>query len=406
MKYEKLFSPIKLGRLQLKNRIVFPAVSTQYGTLDPHGYVTDKSIKWYDMVSKGGVGMIVIEAVGVHDRPSGHLLRLKNDSYIDGFRKIVDTIHKNGVPCGVQLVHWLSVSHKYRNEPTTIDVKEIQQITEQYVAAAKRAYAAGVDFVELHAAHAYSFASFLSPAANRRTDEYGGNNKKRAKIVVDTVAAIKKECGNDALVTCRINGEDFVAGGVTNAHAIEYAKMLEEAGCFYLDVSVGGRYEDGEWYTGYSGQRCIPPREYPEMCNLYAMENVKKAVKIPVQGVGRIPMPDVAEKIAAENRVDLVGVCRAIIADPEWPNKARDGRDKDITRCIYCCHCIDTQRHFTPLSCAVWPKDGLQGNKDFMYVPIPADSKWNPVVTYDKIPYAGKGSLYVPHIEHFPARDK
>jgi len=114
----------------------------------------------------------------------------------------------------------------------------------------------------------------------------------------------------------------------------------------------------------------------------------------------------VADKIVQENRVDLVGVCRAIIADPEWPNKAREGREKEIQKCIYCCHCIDTQRHFTPLSCAVWPKDGLNGDKDFVYVPVPADSKWAPVVTYDKIPYAGKGSIYVPHIEHFPARDK
>lgn len=406
MKYEKLFSPIKLGPLELKNRIVFPAVSTQFGTLDPHGYVTEKQLKWYDKISKGGVGMIVIEAVGIHDRPSGHLLRLKNDTYIDGFRSIVETIHKNGIKCGVQLVHWLSVSHKYRNEPTTIDVKEIEQIVEQYVAAAKRAYSAGVDFVQLHAAHAYSLASFLSPIANRRTDDYGGTNRKRAKIIVDIIKAIKKECGEKALVTCRINGEDFVSGGVTNAHAVEYAKILEEAGCFYLDVSAGGRYEDGEWYSGYSGQRCIPPREFPELCNMHLMENVKKAVKIPVQGVGRIPTPEVAEKVLQEGRVDIVGVCRAIIADPNWANKAREGREKEIVRCIYCCHCIDTQRHFTPVSCAVWPKEGLDGDPDFVYVPMSAEQKWQSVVTYDKIPYAGKGWMYVPHIEHFPPREK
>jgi len=403
-KYKNLFSPFKLGPLQLKNRIVYPAVATQYGL--EGGYVSDKHVKWYEQVAKGGAGMIVIEAVGVHARPSGNLLRLKDDSYTAGFKRIVDIIHKHNIPCGVQLVHWLSVSKEYRAEPTTIDLKEIETMTQQYVDAAKRAYSAGVDFVQLHAAHAYSFASFLSPAANRRKDEYGGSIKKRAKALLDTIAAIKKACGDNALINCRINGDDFIAGGLTNYHACETAKLLEEAGVFYLDVSAGGRYEDGEWYSGYSGQRCIPPREYPECCNLYLMENVKKVVNIPVQGVGRMPMPEVPERVLQENRVDLVGICRPIIVDPEWPNKSREGREKEINRCIYCCHCIDTQRHFIPLSCPMWKDEGREGDPLFKFEPVPEGTRMHTTVTYDKLPYAGKGHIYVPHVEHFPARDK
>ena len=106
MKYEKLFSPTKLGPLELKNRIVFPAVANQFGL--ENGYVSDKHLKWYEYIAKGGAGMIVIEAVGIHQRPSGNLQRLKDDSYIDGFKSIVDTIHKHDIPCGVQLVHWCS----------------------------------------------------------------------------------------------------------------------------------------------------------------------------------------------------------------------------------------------------------------------------------------------------------
>ena len=403
MKYEKLFSPVKLGPLELKNRIVFPACATQFDL--EGGYVSDKTIQWYDSIAKGGAGMIMIQAIGVHHRPSGNLLRLKDDSYIEGFKRIVDTIHKHDIPCGVQLVHWLSVSHKYRAEPTTIDEKEIETMTEHYVAAAKRAYSAGVDFVQLHAAHAYTYASFLSPAANRRKDEYGGSIKKRAKALLDGIAAIKKECGDDALINCRINGDDFISGGLTNHHACETAKLLEEAGVFYLDVSAGGRYEDGEWYSGYSGQRCIPPKDYGECCNLYLMENVKKAVNIPVQGVGRMPMPEVAERALQESGVDIVGICRPIIVDPEWPNKAREGREKEINKCIYCCNCIDTQRHFLPLTCPLW-KDGRDGDPVFKFEPMPEECKIEYSVGYDKIPYAGKGAIYVPHVEHFPPRDK
>ncbi len=401
MSYEKLFSPIDLGPLKLKNRIVFPACATQYGL--EGGYVSEKSVKWYDEVAAGGAGMIMIEAVGVHKRPSGNLLRMYDDSFKEGFKKIVDAIHKHGVPCGVQLVHWPSASTHYRMEPTHMKVEEFLEMNQQYADAAQRCYDCGVDFVQLHAAHAYTFASMLAPCANRRTDEYGGSVKKRAKALVDCVALIKKQCGSDALVNVRINGDDFVSGGLTNYHACETAKLLEEAGVFYLDVSVGGRYEDGHWYSGYSGQRCIPPAEYAECCNIWSMAAVKKAVNIPVQGVGRMPTPDVAERVLQEGLVDLAGIARPIIADPQWPNKSKAAQEKSIKRCIYCCHCIDTQRHFLELSCPIWG-EGRNGDEAFKYVPVPADCKIEHAVTYEKLPYKNKGSIYVPHVEGFPPR--
>jgi len=403
MAYEKLFSPMKLGPLELKNHLSMPPAATQFGL--EGGYVSDKHVKWYDEIAAGGVGLVIIEAIGVHKRPSGNLLRMFDDSYKEGFKRIVDTIHKHGAKCGVQLVHWPSVSHKYRMEPTDMKAEEFQVMNEQYTESAKRCYDCGVDFIQLHAAHAYTFASMLSPAANRRTDEYGGSIKKRAKALLDCIKMMQDECGSDALINCRINGDDFIAGGLTNYHACETAKMLEDAGIFYLDVSVGGRYEDGHWYSGYSGQRCIPPKEYGECCNLYTMENVKKAVNIPVQGVGRIPMPDVAERILQEDRVDIVGVCRPIIVDPQWPNKAMEGREKEIKKCIYCCNCIDTQRHFLPLSCPVWGKKGRNGDPDFAFVPVPEELKIEATIQYDKLPYAGVGSIYVPRVQGFPPRD-
>jgi hypothetical protein len=135
------------------------------------------------------------------------------------------------------------------------------------------------------------------------------------------------------------------------------------------------------------------------------MENVKNSVNIPVQGAGKIPIPDTAERVLRENRLDLIGICRPIIVDPEWPNKAREGRESKITKCIYCCHCIDTQRHFIPLSCPLW-KDGRNGDPMFKFEPVPEGMRMHCTLTYDKLPYAGKGAIYVPHVEHFPARDK
>ncbi len=402
MAYEKLFSPMNLGPLELKNRLAMPPAATQFGL--EGGYVSDKHVKWYDEIAAGGVGLVIIEAVGVHKRPSGNLLRMYDDSFKEGFKRIVDAIHSHGAKCGVQLVHWPSVSLKYRMEPTFMKKEEFEEMNRQYCDAAKRCYDCGVDFVQLHAAHAYTFASMLSPIANRRTDEYGGSVKKRAKALVDCIKLIKDECGSDALVNCRINGDDFVSGGLTNKMACETAKLLEDAGVFYLDVSVGGRYEDGEWYTGYSGQRCIPPKMYGECCNLHAMEAVRNAVSIPVQGVGIIPTPDVAEQVLQDDRVDIVGICRPLIVDPEWPNKAMQGREKEIKQCIYCCNCIDTQRHFKVLSCPLW-KDGRNGDPDFKFEPVPKDAFIENEITYEKIPYAGKGAIYVPHVEGFPPRE-
>lgn len=398
MKYEKLFSPIKLGPLKLKNRIVVPACATQYGL--ENGYASDKTVKWYETIAKGGAGMIVIEATAIHSRTSGKLLRLKDDSYIEGFKSIVDAIHKHNVPCGVQLIHWPSISTKYHAEPTSMSVEEIQTMVKEFATASRRAFAAGVDFVQLHAAHAYSLASFLSPLNNQRTDEYGGSIKKRIKVLLDIIAAIKKECGESALINCRINGDDFVAGGLTNYHACENAKLLEEAGLSWLDVSAGANYADGPLYMGYSGLRAIPNKDFPECCNLHTMEAIKKAVNIPVQGVGRIPTPDVAERVLQENRVDLVGICRPIIVDPKWPNKSREGREEEIKKCTYCLNCVDTGRHQLQLSCPIW-KDGRNGDTMFKYVPMPKNLKLEHTLSYDKV-----GHIYVPHVHHFPLRDE
>ena len=404
MPYEKLFSPIKLGPLQLKNRIVYPATSSQFAL--ENGYASDKNVAWYEQIAKGGVGMIVIEATAIHNRASGTLLRLSDDSYIEGFKRIVDGVHKHGIPCGVQLVHWLASNTKYHAEPTSLSRDEIDDIVRQFAAAAKRAFAAGVDFVQPHAAHAYTLASFLSPLNNQRTDEYGGNVKKRAKILIDVLEAIRKECGADAVVNFRINGDDFIAGGLTNQHARETAKILEAAGVPWIDVSAGANYSDGRWYVGYSGLRMVPTKDFPELCNLYLMEEIKKAVNIPVQGVGRIPMPDVAERVLQENRVDLVGICRPIISDPEWPIKAMEGREKKIRKCLYCANCVDTQRHFKPLSCPVW-KNGRNGDSMFKFEPLPEDAKVEHLpITYDRVPYATFGHIYVPHVHQFPPREK
>lgn len=355
----KILDPFEFKNLKLMNRVVWtPAVTC---LADDEGNVTDTLIDRHVKRAATGVGLIQVEACGVLNRKSPKLLRICDDASIEGHRKMTDAIHAYGTKCSVQLIHYVkqSVRTGWKQDVADLTLDDIEEIKQQFVDAAVRAKEAGYDAIELHAAHGYTLASFLS-LLNKRTDEYGRNIKGRCKIVADIIKRCREALGPDYCITARINGEEFVIGGNTLVQSTEIAKQMGEAGLDIISISAGGKTEDGPWYTGYSGERTMPTSQYPWGCNLYLAEGIRNVVKpmgIPVIAAGRIPSLEFGEKILAEDKAaDLIGYCRPMICDPDWLTKQKEGRIKDIVKCCYCNNCQARDRVFEPVNCIIWEK--------------------------------------------------
>jgi len=214
---------------------------------------------------------------------------------------------------------------------------------------------AGFDAVELHFAHAYTMASFLS-RYNKRKDDYGGSLKKRMCLAEEVVKASRKALGDDFVLGARINGDEFTAGGNSLRQSRPIALRLAELGLDYISVSAGGKFEDAQPregealdpYTGYSGSRTMPPKWMPEKVNVYLATDIKKTVNEAgfnptIITAGRILTAEVAEGILQNNEADMVAVGRPILCDPFWPNKFKAGREKDLLKCIYCNECREAE---------------------------------------------------------------
>lgn len=352
----KILEPVSFRNLELKNRIAWtPAVTI---LADEAGYVTDELIDRHVKRAKTGVGLIQVEACGVLDRKSPNLLRICDDSHIEGHRRMVDALHKYGAKVSVQLIHYMkqSVRTGWKQDVKDLTLEEIEEIKQQFVDAAIRSKQAGYDAVELHAAHGYTLASFIS-LLNKRNDEYGKNAVGRCKIVTDIIRRIRSEVGDDYCIAARINGDEFVRDGSTVAQAPEVARLLCEAGLDLISVSAGGKTEDGAWYTGYSGERTMPTSQYPWGCHVYLAEAVRKeAVKynVPVITAGRIQSLEHGEQILREEKADIIGYCRPLLCDPDWLTKEIEGRFDDIVKCHYCNHCQERDRNFEPVNCIFW----------------------------------------------------
>ncbi|MFZ5916457.1 MAG: FAD-dependent oxidoreductase [Chloroflexota bacterium] len=357
VRFEHLFQPITFRTFEVKNRIVMPPMAIYIPGSE--GFVRQRLIDYYEARARGGVGYIVVNATVVSE-PSGrshpNQTRITDDKYIPGLKQLVDVIHAYDVKTSIQLYHagrqryglvagppTLSPSgipDPVRKDPTrAITVAEIETLVEEYAQAARRAQAAGFDGVEVHCAHGYLLAGFLSPFQNRRTDEYGGSVWNRSRIVRQIFERIRAVAGDDLLLQVRINGHDYVNGGNTLEDAQEIAKILVDAGAEVVHVSAG---------MAPSGQYTFLPAAIPQGYNVYLAEGIKEAVgpHVPVIAVGAIEDPVFAEKVLAETNIDLVAVGRPLFADPEWPNKAREGRLAEIRPCLRCSK-----------SAGVWPED-------------------------------------------------
>lgn len=345
MTYNHLFSPIKIRGLELKNRVVFPAMGTKMATDDK--FVTDQLIDYHVARVVGGCGLNITEVCSVYSKAApSKFLSIAEDEYIPGLKKLADAIHKEGGKAGIQL--WCG-GFAVASDPTAMiiipsdtpvrgtelvipgaSIATIQEVIEAYGAAAKRAVLAGYDTVEFHAAHNYVPHSFLSPYFNRRTDEYGGSFENRARLSLECIRAIRDNIPEDMPLFMRIDAhDDCLDGGLTIEEMIEFCKLAKEAGVDVVDVSRGNFSSSAIVYE-------VPPIDLPRGFNVDNAARIRKETGLVTIAVGRINEPALAEEILEEDKADMVVVGRGQLADPEFCNKAMAGEDTSIVRCIGC----------------------------------------------------------------------
>ena len=363
-----LFEPLLLRGLVLPNRLVLPAMVTRLSGED--GLVNDDIRARYVRFARGGVGLAVLEAMAVHSAKSGPLLRISGDAFKPGLSDLCQRMHDAGpgkvVP---QIIHFLKISRSgWRQTVDMLSRPEIDAIVEAYAAAAVRARECGFDGVELHMAHAYTLSSFLS-RVNPRRDEYGGSLANRLRLPLRVVHAVRAAVGDDFPIGVRFVGEECIRNGYTVLDAGPIAVELARASVDYISLSAGGKFEDARViegeplypYTGYSGDRCMPGNAYPDGANLYIPEAVRAAVRAaglptPIVAVGKIGSMALAERVLERGQGDLVGMARALLADPDLPRKWREGREESVVRCVYGNVCKALDENFRRVDCTLWPK--------------------------------------------------
>jgi len=371
--FPNLFSEGKIGNLTIPNRIVMPPMATNLANED--GSVSSRLIDYYVERAKCGTGLIILENVQV-DYPQGKniccQLRLDDDKYMTGFFELAEAVHNWGTRIFMQIHHAgrqttpdITEGHQpvapspvpcgfLGVQPRELTVCEIEEIIQKFVRTAVRAKGAMFDGIELHGAHGYLIGQFMSPLTNRRIDQYGGSLERRMRFPLEIISSIKEAVGTDYPICFRFSADEFVEGGITLEEGKKIAKMLEEAGVHVLHVSAG-IYE--------SMPTILEPSRFEQGWRVYLAEEVKKVVKIPVITVGVIREPEFAEQILADGRADFVAIGRGLIADPEWPRKAQEGRSNEIRKCISCnIGCIGA-RVFQNLRlrCTVNPVAGREG---------------------------------------------
>lgn len=345
MAYNKLFSPIKIRGLKLKNRIVFPAMGTKMPTEDK--FVTKQLINYQAARAKGGCGLNFTEVCSVYSKSSPKkYLAVSEDKYIPGLKGLTDAIHEAGGKAGIQL--WLGGLAAGSDQsqmiviPSPVPVpgtestlpgatlETIREATEAFGTAAKRAVKAGFDVIEFHAGHNYTPHSFLSPFFNRRTDEYGGKLKNRARFLIECIEAIRENIPEDMPLFMRIDAhDDCVEDGLTIEEVIQFCKWAKEAGVDVLDVSRGN-------FSSAAIKYEVPPVDVPRGFNVENAARIKKETGMITVAVGRINDPEQADEIIRSGKADMVVIGRAQLADPEFCNKAKNGNVDDIVRCVGC----------------------------------------------------------------------
>ncbi len=315
---------------------------------DAKGLVTPRYLAHIERLAKGGVGMMILEASYVSSEAKGfpNQLGLQSDAAIPGLKKMAKAAHKYGAKIGIQLYHAgrqtssrttgiKPVAPSSIPDPTIgekpheLSKNEIKKIVVNFAKAAKRAKRADLDFVEIHGAHGYLITQFLSPFSNKRQDEYGGTPEKRMRFLSEVYVAVRKSVGQDYPIVLRLTGDEMVKGGLTLADTKKIAKEMEKQGVDALHISAGN-------YASYAQGKMIPPMAVPDAPLLPLAAGVKRVVKIPVIAVAKLRDPKMSEEILKANQADFIGIGRTLLADPDYPNKIKQGKIKEINKCIAC----------------------------------------------------------------------
>jgi len=368
----KLFSPIKIGSMELKNRIAMAPMATDFANED--GTLSQRLIDYHEARAKGGAGLIILEVTTI-DSLSPYVpktISLWDDKFIPGFKELTDAVHAHGAGVIPQISHpgpeslapffngtqpvgpSPCICHATKQICRELSAVEIKKIIDQFGEAAYRAREGGCDGLELHAAHSYMLVgSFLSPLRNKRIDEYGGSIHGRLKFPLEVIKSIRERVGPDFPIIMRISGDMMVPGGMDIRETQYVAPLLVEAGIDAFHVS-SGVFPDASW-------RIIPPTGTPLRINVGLSAAIKEVVDVPVMVVGRINDPRIAEDVLERNEADMVVMGRALLADPDLPKKAADGRFEDIAPCIGCgLGCIAVRATGKDMTCVVNPTVGRE----------------------------------------------
>ncbi len=435
----RLFSSTQVGPLSLTARTWVPAMVPWRATED--GFVSDNVLAWYERFARGRPAAIVVEATGIRDIPSGPLLRIGDDRFLPGLRKLVDVVRRASegeTRLLIQVIDFLRIRRRpdptqyferflavtdqhrralglgdapedqvrralaalgdqgvervltaaevealrfgARERVTDMELAPIRQLPQQlpdlFAAAARRAREAGFDGVELHYAHAYTMASFLS-GLNTRDDGYGGSAAGRVRLPIEVFQRVRAEVGADYAIGCRMLTEEAVAGGYGVADACSYASALARAGMDFISLSRGGKFDDAKQpkvgeaaypYTGPSGYECMPSyysdERGPFGRNLQPAAAVRAAVRsegleTPIVVSGGIHSFEQAEAALREGSGDIVGFARQALADPDWFRKVREGRGAEVRTCIFTNYCEALDQRHRAVTCELWDREDL-----------------------------------------------
>ncbi len=377
---KRVLEPFQLGPLALRNRFVLAPITSQYA--DATGHVTSQLLGHYAVRARGGTALIIVEATYIEPvaQAFANQLGIYDDTLLPGLRELAGVIKSHGAIAAIQLHHGgrmakskltglqpvgpSAVADPRGELPSELSRDQVRRTVESFARAAVRAKEAGFDAVELHAAHGYLIDQFISGAANKRRDEYGGRVANRARFMVQCLEEMRAATGSGYPVWVRMNAREYgVEGGTTLEEGLEVAKLAEQAGSIAINVSCYGPSTPTNRTTAVFEPAVIE----------HLSAAVKRTVSVPVMAVGRIT-PDSAERLLSEGNADLIAIGKGLMADPELPNKLAAGREQDIVPCIVCMHCRDTLQNpdIIGIRCQVNPK---LGQDDVVALDAPASLK-------------------------------
>ncbi len=378
MAYPHVFSPGRIGPLITKNRIKYAATESNFNTQD--GFVTDREIAYLSAQAAGGAGIVTTQGAYPDKLGEGKGFRgtmaISDDRFIPGLSRLATAIKENGALAALQILHCgreggvdlgyclmpsvVPQRLSYFKPPREITPAEIKQAVRDHVAAARRAIDAGYDMIELSGIVGYLISTFISRYTNKRQDEYGGETvRERCRLMVEILGGIKAEVGDKVPVGIRLCGAEILddRGGNTLEESIESFHIAEEAGADYVSVTVG-------WHESSIS---VITRDVPMGHWLWVADAVKKAVSVPVMMAFRLFLPDIPEKAIADGVIDFWEACRPMIADPELPRKAAEGREAEIIPCIACNLCFSRLYYHQPIMCTVRPSLGHEREEPWGY---------------------------------------